>query len=70
MSALYLKTKRSVGYAEEGGYRFCRSCQMTVRPIFDGIERLQCRVIGVADDRDADVRPGAHCKSAWKGRVM
>jgi len=68
MSAAYLAQKKSVGYAETGGCRFCSSCAMTAEPIFTGVKRLQCIQIGVADDPDADIKPGAHCR-AWKGRV-
>ena len=68
MSATYLAQKASVGYAETGGFRYCSTCSNTARPVFSGVHRLQCHVIGVRDDPDADVKPGAHCK-AWKGRV-
>lgn len=68
MSAAYLTAKRNVGYAETGGYRHCAACSMTARPIFSGTERLQCLQIGVADDPDADIKPGAHCR-AWKARL-
>jgi hypothetical protein len=68
VSAAYLAQKRSAGYAEKGGYHFCSSCSLLAEPIFSGVKRLQCHQIGVADDPDADVKPGAHCR-AWKGRV-
>ena len=69
MSEPYLNQKRSVGYAEKGGYRYCSTCALLAEPIFSGIKRLQCRQIGVADDADADVLLGAHCR-AWKGRMV
>jgi hypothetical protein len=66
VSAPYQLAKKRVGYAESGGYRFCSACSMAVRPW--GPERIQCLQIGVADDPDADVKPGAHCR-AWKARL-
>jgi hypothetical protein len=67
VSAAYLAQKRSAGYKESGGYHFCSSCVMTAEVRFAGVARLQCLQIGVADDPDADIKPGAHCR-AWKGR--
>jgi hypothetical protein len=66
MSAAYLAQKASVGYAETGGSRKCSACANACRPW--GPDRLQCHVIGVRDDPDADVLPGAGCK-AWKVRL-
>jgi hypothetical protein len=68
MSAPYLLAKKRVGYKEDGGYRKCSTCANTARPVFDGTHRLQCHVIGVCDDRDADIAEGAGCK-AWKARL-
>jgi hypothetical protein len=67
VSAAYQLAKKRVGYAETGGYRHCSACAMAVTPWGPG--RIQCLQIGVMDDPDADVKPGAHCR-AWKGRVV
>lgn len=66
MSAAYLNQKRSAGYRLDGGSRKCATCSHLCRPW--GPDRLQCHVIGVRDDPDADVLPGAGCK-AWKVRL-
>jgi hypothetical protein len=69
VSAAYLDAKRRVGYATTGGYRHCSTCSMLARPVYAGVEHLQCQQIGIAGDPDADVLPGAHCK-AWKVRMV
>jgi hypothetical protein len=68
MSAPYLNQKRSAGYKAEGKYHRCSTCRNLVRPIYAGVEHLQCLQIGVMNDPDADVLPGACCK-AWRGRL-
>jgi hypothetical protein len=69
VSAAYLNQKRSAGYKADGGTRKCSTCRNLVRPVYAGVEHLQCRQIGVMDDPDADVLPGACCK-AWRTRPV
>jgi hypothetical protein len=68
VSAAYVTAKVRVRYAEKGGYRYCSTCLHLLRPVYAGVEHLQCQQIGVMNDPDADVLPGAHCR-AWKGRM-
>jgi hypothetical protein len=68
MSAPYLTAKKRVGYKADGGYRKCSTCSNTCHPVYAGVHHLQCHVIGVINDPDADVAPGAGCK-AWKARL-
>ena len=68
MSKAYLDHKRSAGYKLDGGSRKCATCRNLVRPIYEGVEHLQCLQIGVMNDPDADVLPGACCK-AWRVRL-
>ncbi len=68
MSAAYLAQKRSAGYVAAGGTRKCATCRNLVHPVYAGVERLQCLQIGVMNDPDADVLPGACCK-AWRVRL-
>lgn len=73
--SVYLLTRRFLKYrkltkTEKLFKNCCGFCKASDTPVFDGVKRFQCHVIGIGNDVYADINPCRTCdyyiKSEYK----